>query len=154
LVVGIEGDIQGGGMSGSSTATDSAGDSIRSSESVDYYGTIRGRVGYILAEALIYGTGGFAYGDVKHSLNLSDNRATTSALSRSDIQAGYAAGGGIEYKFTSSLSAKIEYLHIDLGSISLAGYFYQPFHASFDTRFDTVRLGLNYHFGEAYQPLK
>ncbi len=32
---------------------------------MDWFGTVRGRAGFAFDRALIYGTGGFAYGDVR-----------------------------------------------------------------------------------------
>ena len=32
--------------------------------SLDYFGSVRGRVGYAFDRALVYGTGGFGYGQV------------------------------------------------------------------------------------------
>ena len=59
-VIGIEADIQGAGIS------DSAGYGPAYLEnSLNWFGTVRGRVGYSFGPALLYATGGFAYGEVE-----------------------------------------------------------------------------------------
>lgn len=148
FVYGVETDFQGAGISDRVTGTTALGNSFTSGERVDWFGTARGRFGYAFDRALIYGTGGFAYGNVsQHAVNAGDvfgNNAT---------QTGYAAGGGVEYKITPSWSLKAEYQYIDLGSEKLtdsAGVATNELDASFHT----ARLGLNYRFGGGYEPLK
>ena len=63
-------------------------------------------------------------------------------------------GAGVEQHFTPNWSVKAEYQYIDLGSnqqqlsgVSTNGVFLisTPIHTT--TRFNTVRVGLNYSFG-------
>ena len=56
LVLGIEADIQGADISDSVAGVKSQ---------VNWFGTVRGRIGYAFDRTLIYGTGGFAYGEVE-----------------------------------------------------------------------------------------
>eukprot|EP01037_Dinobryon_pediforme_P016690 gene16690-biopygen10150 len=94
-------------------------------------GSIRGRVGYAVERALVYGTGGFAYGNVK---------ASTPTAIQNKPEYGYDVGAGIEYAFTNNISAKAEYLYTSLGSKTFAGPTNVGLHYS------TIRTGLNYHF--------
>ncbi len=144
IVYGVETDFQGGDIS------DSVTNGVNTSrERLDWFGTARGRLGYAFGPALLYGTGGFAYGDVKqHALlggDAFDNAAT---------RTGYTVGGGIEYKLTSAWSLKAEYQYIDFGSDKLtdgAGVST----GDLDTNYQTARIGLNYRFGGGgYEPLK
>ncbi len=67
---------------------------------IDFLGTVRGRLGYAFNTFLIYGTGGFAYGDVfnKAALYTAGNPNQLRFYgSKSGIQTGYTYGGGIEY---------------------------------------------------------
>ncbi len=61
------------------------------------------------------------------------------------MQPGYAPGGGIEYKFASQWSFKVEYQFVELDADqpigSLGGYVVTK-----DTELNTVRGGINYHF--------
>ena len=80
---------------------------------LSWFGTVRGRVGYLITPTLlIYGTGGFAYGQVD-------------AWGLASTNTGWTAGGGVEWMFAPHWSAKVEYLYVDLsGSNSLnnSGY--------------------------------
>ncbi len=116
IVAGLETDIQGSSISGSNTAT------------LDYFGTVRGRVGYAIDKALVYGTGGFAYGDFNKGVGSVD---------------GWVAGGGVEYKFNPSWSAKAEYQYLGL---TKSGYD--------NTGVNTFRVGVNYFVGSTFEPLK
>lgn len=102
---------------------------------LDYFGTVRGRVGYAFNRFLAYGTGGFAYGG-------------------GDSDIGYAAGGGLEYAFTDRVSVKVEGLYVNLGNGSggtTASYdpgsnvlTVNDRHSKND--FEVARVGLNYKF--------
>ena len=65
---------------------------------------------------LIYGTGGFAYGNVITKVRLA-NLGFTNFLHNDETEAGYAVGGGLEYVFAPGWSAKLEY-QIGTGRIS------------------------------------
>ena len=147
LVLGVEADIQGAGITDS--ATDPKGGIDK--ENLDWFGTVRGRLGYAMDRALIYATGGFAYGGLQSSVDNGTYKFDGTAT-------GYAVGGGVEYKFTHAWSAKLEYQYLDFGkndptnsagvTASSAGYKVD------EDAFHTVRAGLNYHFGNTYEPLK
>jgi outer membrane immunogenic protein len=151
FVFGVETDFQGAGISNSVTGTMATGGyDFTSKESIDWFGTARGRLGFAVGNALLYGTGGFAYGNVnQHAVNGVDVFASNTT------QTGYAAGGGIEYKFTPAWSLKAEYQYIDLGSQKLTGTLGDTTNP-LDTNLQTARVGLNYRFGGGggYEPLK
>ena len=73
----------------------------------DWFGTTRGRIGYAFGRFLPYVTGGAAYGDIKA---LQSNGTAT------QTKFGWTAGGGVEYSLNRNWSAKVEYLHLDLGT--------------------------------------
>jgi len=126
FVLGVEADIQGADLS----ATNGFGDRIRT----DYFGTVRARAGFAFDRFLPYVTAGWAYGNVKTTIagiGSSDNSHT----------GGYAVGGGLEYAFTNNLTAKIEYLYVDLGEKSVLNT-----GVKVGTDFSVVRAGLNYKF--------
>ena len=183
FVVGVEADIQGlAGGSASGTAggvlAPVAGESIVSSttasRSLDYFGTVRGRLGWLFSPTLLlYGTGGFAYGGVSVNTNTFQQIVGAPAVANpwfgsasfADTRTGWTAGGGVEWMFMPNWSAKVEYLYYDLGSVTFnsnplisatnAG---APFTAAFQqtsTRFDghIVRAGLNYHFNWGAAPV-
>lgn len=168
LVVGVEADLQaadlntqstllGGGVPGINFAH------VNSAKSVDWFGTVRGRLGLTLPSMpnlMFFGTGGFAYGQVDHTVSLSNVYGVGVVTGKSkyfDTATGWAAGGGVEWTPMAfpAWSLKVEYLYTDLGSSSQTNYGFltnngalPPFigqHAS-STRFHTVRAGLNWHF--------
>ncbi|MEF3365863.1 outer membrane protein [Methylocystis sp. 9N] len=185
FVAGVEADIQG--VAGSSSrrgfATalgDQFGNTITSavsvSKSLDYLGTVRGRLGWLFTPTLlIYGTGGLAYGGVNTSASISQfitNPFLGPAFgsgSFSDTRVGWTAGGGVEWMFWPNWSAKVEYLYYDLGTVSYSAGVLAPalqvvpgspnplfanFHEA-RTRFNgnIVRAGLNYHFNWGAPPV-
>lgn len=83
---------------------------------VNWFSTIRGRLGYARGMFLFYATAGLAYGEVEGGIS-----AGAPPERSDDINAGLAIGGGVEMAFNENWSAKIEYLHIDLGDTSAPG---------------------------------
>ncbi len=63
-----------------------------------YIGTANGRVGYAFDHIMVYGIGGFAYGELHDSAYLfSGNSASPYFGTSGNISTGYDYGGGIEY---------------------------------------------------------
>jgi outer membrane immunogenic protein len=67
------------------------------------------------------------------------------------MQVGWAVGAGGEYALTNNWSVKLEYLYIDLGSMSYidVGAIGVPRSAlttTIDTAQNVIRVGLNYKF--------
>ena len=110
---------------------------------VTWFGTTRGRLGLAWDRWLVYGTGGWAYGNVHSRI---DN-AGPAFDDGGKVRSGWAAGGGVEYAFAGPWSAKLEYLHIDFGTYGIGTS--APTPQAF-TRIDTVKLGLNYRFGNLW----
>jgi outer membrane immunogenic protein len=154
LVLGIEADIQGAGIDNSAnsqiTFFTGAVHPDQHNISIDYFGTVRGRIGYAWEQTLFYFTGGFAYGNVNNSFH----DLTTGLSYKTDhVQTGYVLGGGVEYKLNPAWSLKAEYQYIDLShdnaTDGLGGYIVTK-----DTELHTVRGGINYHLGTAFEALK
>lgn len=115
---------------------------------VNWYGTLRGRLGWSSGPALFYGTGGLAYGRVELNSSISAGPLFLSAQT-SSVRAGWVLGAGIEYMWRPDLILNIGYQHVDLGTISLfsttpTGSLVQS--ASTHARFDVVTAGLSWHF--------
>lgn len=72
----------------------------------DYIGTLRARLGYSVGNVMFYGTGGGAYG--KGDL-------IQAGLSNDQVHWGWTLGAGVEAMLTQNISAKFEYLYVDLG---------------------------------------
>lgn len=135
LVLGLEADLQGADIS-DTTALSGGLSSVTTD--IEYFSTLRGRVGFAAGPALLYVTGGWAFADLSQSLN-----SPGASLSSSDWETGYTVGGGIEWAFAPNWSLKSEYLYVDLGDqtySSPAGTY------TTQTDFHTARVGLNYRF--------
>jgi len=182
-IAGFEADFQGLAGAGRSNSRSSSSDvsgfaghtvdtDLLVSKGIDFLGTVRGRLGFLVKpNLLVFGTGGFAYGHVNLNTTISQNLTGSglggietsigTALNTSRMQGGWTLGGGFEWMFASSWIAKVEYLHYDLGSVTSTGqianrittpapsttyYFLNDVQST--TRFygDIVRVGLNYRF--------
>ena len=186
FVAGIEADIQYADLGSSRNNNESAYYYTQNSSSgwpyygsntgdgsVEWFGTVRARLGFALDRALIYATGGFAYGgggdnnnnDGWYGYYGSDAAANgypwyNGRRSGNDSSAGWVVGGGLEYAFTDSLTAKIEGLYVNLGNdnnnnnypyaytyANSANYpYYYGNNRKNDREFAIARAGLNYKF--------
>jgi outer membrane immunogenic protein len=92
---------------------------------------------------LFYVTGGFAYGEVESKASIPG-----AAVDVSETQTGYVIGGGVEYKVNPAWSVKGEYQFISLDASDLNGA--GPLNGGAGDRSEvhTLRVGLNYHFGQ------
>jgi outer membrane immunogenic protein len=179
-LLGLETDFSVSGMSGqasgASTIFSSSGTALTQATAVqldtDWYGTVRGRAGWIPTQnLLLFGTGGFAYGRVASSVNYASQfpfgevllpndiavvcaaNAPCLAGASSAIRTGWTAGGGAEWLLDEHWSAKVEYQFVDLGTetVRVTALVAPPtapasFNAAFRDQFNVVRLGLNYRF--------
>jgi outer membrane immunogenic protein len=87
---------------------------------IEYFGTLRGRLGWAAGPVLFYGTGGLAYGNVDTSSVINGVGVPLGAQTN-DLRIGWAGGGGIEYKYSPNVIFSLNYLYVDLGNINLAG---------------------------------
>ena len=139
VVFGVETDadwmnLKGSAAAGGVCATDGGG-SCQSQES--WVGTTRARIGYAFDRWLPYITGGVAYGDIK---------AMQPTGTSSSTKAGWTAGAGLEYGINPNWSAKVEYLHIDLGTATFMGAASGTQTLNVPVTNDLARVGINYHW--------
>jgi outer membrane immunogenic protein len=161
-VVGLEGDINSlNGKRSQNLSFPFAGhgeDTVVGAQqtSLRWLATFRGRFGYAWDRWFLYATGGLAVGDVKSSIAATATNPNGLVLSQyagsySADRVGWTVGAGFEYAFAERLSAKLEYLHFDLGNASYNVVGTHPFlfplwNASAKVSGDIVRVGLNYRF--------
>jgi outer membrane immunogenic protein len=179
-VAGIEADFDWSGIKGAGTsnftlggATPGALSSFIGSEDINWFGTIRGRLGWLPTNSiLVYGTGGFAYGHVDLNATLNSTVGANAGVANgfgyqcdtgancfvgrtSQTLDGWTAGAGAEYAISSNVTLKVEYLYINLGraaavnSVALDGRAVTPssFTANFSTvSFNVIRVGANWKF--------
>ena len=147
-----------------------------SQQNTDWYGTVRGRLGYLATpNLLLYGTGGLAYGRVADTANLivtgpsgalvrvraggfsfsCTANVTCFSGTASSVRTGWTTGAGAEWMFNRHWSAKIEYQFVDLGSdtmrvvantLPVPSTALSSFNATFRDAINVVRVGANYHF--------
>jgi high affinity Mn2+ porin len=115
------------------------------STTLDYVGTVRGRIGYAFGTLLPYVTGGFAWGHGR--VNFDDGGGSALKL-HAQNQPGWAAGAGVEFAVSGNWTAKLEYNYIDLArrtyDLSAGGF---P-SINVEPKIHLVKFGLNYRFGD------
>jgi outer membrane immunogenic protein len=155
-VWGLEADIQGTGEKGSRAFTFPGipgnfapglpAIPFALSQKIDWFGTVRGRAGVLVSpKVLLYVTGGLAYGEVD-----SNETIGLAGFSSSNTNVGWTVGAGIEGVVAGNWTAKLEYLYIDLGTVSgsftpVAGVITSNY--SSHVTDNVLRVGLNYKFG-------
>ncbi|WP_262296090.1 outer membrane protein [Microvirga sesbaniae] len=139
FVAGAETDLQYAAVGNKGA---SYGTTYYPGDSDGFFGTIRARAGVAFDRALVYGTGGFAYGDI------GGNRGYDPLLghhSGDEINWGWTLGGGVEYAITNNFTAKVEGLYVDLDTkdnYNLGG----RVSVNRDAEFGVLRAGVNYKF--------
>src|SRR6185436_8756276 len=113
FVFGIEADAAGASIKDSLTADLGGGILATEELKINSFGSVTGRAGFAWDAALIYAKGGFAWANRKDSISAP---AIGASISDSQFHTGYTIGGGLEYLFTPSWSAKAEYMYTSLGS--------------------------------------
>ena len=140
FVVGIEGDMSWADMGGSVAGACSGVCTTHLND----LSTARGRVGYSFGRIMPYATAGLAFGDV------SGSETGPAAFGSGDTyRIGWTAGAGVEDAFAPRWSAKLEYLHVDLGNgpvfdDTFAGGGTAAQHVKFES--EILRAGINYKF--------
>lgn len=107
--------------------------------SIDWFGTLTGKLGYAWDNWLLYVKGGGAWADGNN------NHYWTGYYNNNDTQSGWTVGVGIEWAWTPNWSVKLEYdyLSFDDGhKYYNAGYYYDN-----NNDVSVVKLGINYRFG-------
>ncbi|ARN83663.1 outer membrane protein [Methylocystis bryophila] len=190
FVVGVEADIQGlassrSTLNGVGMGADPTPDlgpflspfvtTTQVRASLDYLGTVRGRIGYLFTPTLLaYATGGLGYGGANLGASFFTANTgpgvdlvfpTASSFAGpgfgsshvSNTLVGWTVGGGVEWMFLPNWSAKIEYLYYDLGTVTtpvtvVAGFtdggnLSWAYGANARARFNgnIIRAGVNYH---------
>jgi outer membrane immunogenic protein len=133
-VFGIEGDFDGSWIDGHSSVSPVC-NLVNCETKNKWLATARGRIGYAADRVLFYATGGGAFGDIV---------ANTTANWQSENEAGWTAGGGIEAAFTNNLTARVEYLFVDLQNSTFTPVPAVPVTVKFNA--NLIRVGLDYKF--------
>jgi len=188
-VIGIEADGDWANIAGSSSAcatyTSAATPALAGivgfaagcgtdSVTLNDFGTVRGRLGYAWNNWLLYGTGGWAWGNASgtHTTNcvagpgFPCNPGTGVAFTGggatfSNTLSGWTAGAGIEWGFLPNWTLRLEYLHLEFDNLATnytgttttgLGTGTVTSHVSSNNGVDLVRVGLNYLFNWGTAP--
>lgn len=165
IVWGLEVDASWGDLEGSKEVlTKTQAVSWVDEFSIDAFGTVRGRLGFLVTpRLLLYGTGGFAWAKtgLNHTVidDPTNNPAVTVKASADEYHLGWVAGAGGEYLIADNWTVRGEWLHVDLGDARYHAVGTQwdgeAFNAPNATdsitnttlEFDVIRIGVNYKFG-------
>ncbi|ALK08632.1 outer membrane protein [Blastochloris viridis] len=140
IVVGIQGDISGANLEGKSTIG-----GVEFKNEATWLASVTGRVGFTVDRALFYVKGGAAWTDLDSTVSDGIDSAK-----KSETRDGWTVGGGIEYAFAPNWSTFVEYDYYDFGdknTIIGDGL------VKIDTDVSVVKLGVNYRFGGAADPV-
>ena len=165
---GLEADIQGTGQRGTANLPPVSGtfgvialfpytSTASLTEKLPWFGTARARLGVLATPNwLLYVTGGLAYGEINTSGTVTTTTAAaggtasvTSSASADTTKAGWTVGGGAEWKVASQWTVKLEYLYVDLGTVTnsfAGGGAFTTLGISTHVTDNIARIGLNYHF--------
>jgi outer membrane immunogenic protein len=125
---------------------------------VDWFSTLRGRIGYAPHQnLLLFVTGGAAMGRIESKTRFetdytNDEMDTSWSSSARDTRFGGVVGAGAEYSVASRWSVKAEYLFIDLGTKTnvVNGTYVNGDAKTYSVKnkgqFSTFRLGVNFRF--------
>jgi outer membrane immunogenic protein len=169
-LLGLEADIQGTSQKGSDGLPTVSGivpgfralvigfsSAANVTESLPWFGTARARLGVLPSDHwLLYVTGGLAYGQVNTTATISNTTTApggtatvTVSGSQDTTNIGWTIGGGTEWMLAAHWTAKVEYLYIDLGTVSatFAGTgAYATLNTSSHVTDNILRGGINYRF--------
>src|SRR5262249_34544294 len=124
-------------------------------QKLEWFATLRARLGVtVTPDAIAYVTGGLAAGEVMPAGTVfgfdGNGNPVNTIVSSHNTQGGWTAGGGIEGRLAGNWTAKIEYLYLDLGTVTTI-----PAPApgattavAFNSRVtdNLLRVGVNYKF--------
>ncbi len=121
---------------------------VSGNRGIEWFGTVRGRLGVAFDRLLVYATGGLAYGGGN------DNRFGFVGNGGDDVEFGWTLGGGVEYAFTNNLTFRVEGLYVDIDRGNSNGFIVTPAGAvtpvvgtsNGNDGFGVVRAALNYKF--------
>src|SRR3974390_1891005 len=165
-VFGVEADFQGSGQKDSSSISSPFSvflddNNLPTVFSINqtleakilWFGTVRARAGLLINPTLLaYLTGGLAYGRISVAGTITDTSVPMAwSFGSTPTNFGWTLGGGIEGAIpsTTDWTWKVEYLYIDLGSVSGAGFdpdFLSTFNWNTKVTHNIVRVRGNYRF--------
>ena len=151
IVLGVEGDWQWSNLSGNNQVLAPPfavgafpGGPFTISTTVKDYAVVRGRVGFALDRFLVFGTGGWAWGNPLTSYALTN---AAPFFNNGGSSTGWTAGLGVDYAFTESFFCRIEYRYTSLATAGFVSAATNSAVASDHLPMSDLRTGIAYKFG-------
>jgi len=135
FLIGVEGDAHWADIRGNDAGAGGTTDETQ----VRFLASIRGRVGLVWNNFLIFGTGGWSFANINHH-NIGGVPVDNSA----DLD-GPTAGGGFQWAINPNWSVGAEYRHYWLGDYTFDPVGLAPFRV--DNNVSTVTARITYRFG-------
>ena len=156
LVIGLEGDFYGAGISNNKYFP---GVDLNLNRGQDWLAAINGRLGYAVYRTQFYALGGVAFSQGTSTFTAGPTLAPTVAglglptrVGVSHTFTGVDVGGGVEYGFTDNVIGRLEYRYYYFGGWNYPGNAWiQQTQASLND--NVVTLGLSYKFNGAQPPV-
>ena len=143
---GVVADYSKSSVEGEDTISVQGFDSF-SFHDVNSIATLRARLGFAVGRAVFFGTAGVVMADLENHMIVTRAGVEVGRDGEGTSHSGWAAGFGVEYPITETVSVSAEYLRLDLGeddvSLDIGGF---PFNDSGDLALNTLRLGVNFRF--------
>jgi outer membrane immunogenic protein len=113
-VVGAVADIQGVDAEDSVTGFSTTPASYIFTRDLEQTAGLRARLGYVAGPALIYATGGAAWGKIENTFYTSNGANSFTSQVDEDTAEGYQYGAGVEWRLAPNLTLVGEYIYTDL----------------------------------------
>jgi opacity protein-like surface antigen/outer membrane receptor protein involved in Fe transport len=150
FVIGAEGDWQWSNLIGNNqtlaplgTMGVFPGGPFTISTTVKDYASIRGRLGLAFDRFLVFGTGGWAWGNPSTAYALT---GTAPFVTHSGNASGWTAGAGVEYAFIGNVFGRIEYRYTNLGTPSFLSVAANSADGANRVPINDLRAGIAYKF--------
>jgi opacity protein-like surface antigen len=161
FVVGAEADFQWGNLAANSQADSSyttpagslPGGPFAISTTIKEFDSVRGRLGYAFDRFLIYGTGGWAWGNATTGYALLGQLpfgvpgVSPGIFVNNADRSGWTAGAGLDYAFSKNVFGRIEYRYTDLGTTSFLSAPTNSGESGNKVTMNDIRVGIAYKFG-------
>ena len=134
VVLGVEADASWSGIDGIRQSPALGG--ITTTEDINWFATVRGRLGYVMGDWMPYITGGWAYANATRTTSVGLQSLTMG-------HSGWTAGAGVEWALAQNWTLKAEYKYLAFGS---ATYAFAGTPSTVNLNVHSAEIGLNYKF--------
>ncbi len=158
IVLGVEGDWQWSNLTGHNQILAPLGavgifpgGLFTISTTVKDYATVRGRLGFAFDRFLVFGSGGWAWGNPLTSYALT---GAAPFVNNGGSSTGWTAGLGVDYAFTDSVFGRIEYRYTSLGTSGFVSTVTNSAAGPDRLPISDLRAGIAYKFGGRSDTIK